>query len=541
MGSHMSSRWIESALLFLSLYIVLASWIGLVSFQPVLILLLAILASFFLLKKNPAENVALPRTAIALAILGTVLAAYPLVLIHPPFDSSADGLHSVISRALSSAPAIPKTFQPYSEISLNYTIGFHLLSASVYQFIPIEPISLLNWFFGMVFVFLGILSFYLFSRELIRSDHAAIFSTILLLGSKIIFQNAYFGLYPYIAGNALVFFGSFLLLRKNRLFWAVLPAVFLLNPGSAINAMLLFSFLSVLRPSVFFTRSIPWIALSIPEWGRTYSILFYNLLFGHSAHAAAPLLPATSTIVSALLWMGWVPLVGVIASIALAWKKGFDELTKHLLLFFAASLLLYFLVNPLSQPFAGKLVELVAVAAILFSSAVLCSRRWIRKIDFQKPAVLALLLFIVLGTFFFSTTLSHLRDGSKISLNDAELAFSTFQKNPAPEKAFYFIPPNQASPTQKFSEYANKMPYDILENGMYLFPINESQIDKAEYAALQQKHLQSVEIVQTGCLACAASLDVNYIVLSRSLFRPLPGFAETASNQNLVVLRRTAS
>lgn len=183
-------------LIFLAITMLVSVWVSSFTFNPLLILLVSLVVVYFLIKKFGIERTPdIPLSVIALSFLALLLAAFPLLFVHPFFNSSGDGLHSMITRTLAVSDSFPVNFQPYSEITLTYSVGFHYLPAMVAKFFQIEPISILNWVFGLLFVFLMPIAFYLFVRELFENDFQAIFATVLLLGSKIIFQNFYFGLY----------------------------------------------------------------------------------------------------------------------------------------------------------------------------------------------------------------------------------------------------------------------------------------------------------------------------------------------------------
>ena len=493
-------------LVFSAVAVLVSQWLGLVWRNTPVILAISIALTWLCLRLFPVEwkEFRIPKSVWLLAILVFIMASYPLLTITPFYAPSADALHSITLRVLEGK--IPATYAPYSDFGFHYQFGFHLFARLFADLLPFVPDYLVLWFLGALFAGIQAIVFFWLGKKFLKSESAGFWCALLFVGTRLVFQNMYFGLYPMIFGTALFLLAVTLFLERNPL-WAILFAsVLAIHAGSAFNMVLFFAFLLVFfarEHAAFFAKWI-WLALlALPSLIIVYPSLVSRPFAAAAATSLFGFLEATLYVFP--LWVGAIPMLFFLIAIFISWreKSFFREKSFAIALMIISFGLFFYFAFTGSQLF-GKIVELMSFAAILFAASTLCQkRRPLLETRFARIAIIALCL----AFFLSSGYLNSLRSGDKLSIGEAKFAFAFKNFDSSPQKTLFL-----SERGGKIAEYANKAPYDAMQG--YFLPYGPNQIeDGNDYAMLVSRRNEQEKILAESCSECVYDLNVRYVVL----------------------------
>jgi len=496
---------------FASVATILSQWLGLFFLNTPLIIALSTIFCIALVKKFPFAF-ELQRKTFLLMFAVAVLCAHPLLLIHPFYPASNDAFHTIMVRLLQMNQKIPQTFEPYAGISFTYTFGFHLFAKLLCDLLPFVPDYLVLWLLGLFFASMQPILIYLFAKELFKSEKAAFYSAILFVGTKMIYQNMFFGMWPRLFAMDLFLLYFIFFFKNNRLCMIFLPALAIVHSGMLFNAVL-FSIIYLLfhrenfLPLLKTTIALP---LALPSLAISYAPTFLNTFQWRKAEML-PIAELYSQIVSVALWLGWVPLAAVV--IGLLWmlcKRKFSKQGVFPLALLSAFLLSYFLLVLIRYPSANVPMEFAGLAAIIFGGLFFADLRFKSK-ELEKYTK-ALLVVLCLIAFFSSGYLTKLRLGSKITPEQAKFAFEFKLYDPELKETLFLTPG-----ASKIAEFSNKIPYDATVGFFLPFAEHIVKQDSAYHELVQRAQTQQ-KILESRCISCIYDLNLAYVVIDEKYF-----------------------
>ncbi|HLC78886.1 MAG TPA: hypothetical protein VJG83_00510 [archaeon] len=488
-------------LLWCAIITIISLWAGLVALFSPLIFALSFFIAFFLHKKFPFE---FHVNGFGWAFCGLVLVlVLTPVLLSGGVAASADAVTTTAIRVLTEK--IPPTYAPYSDVSFTYQLGFPLLVQTFSDIFPLLPDFQWAWIFGAVFAALLVPLVFEFCREWISPD-AAVLGAALVVSSKLVFQNFYWGEFAWVASTVYLL-AAFLYLKKNHPF-----AIFFISAVAAMHPAVFFNLLIVLAIFYLYKKElhkIQWLLVAIllilPALYFNYLPIATNLISGYGDGAGPDIGRLAAVIPIAPLWIG----AGLTLSLLLSFLVLFAE-KKPLLGKWAAllgvSTLIFLILYTTGTVLANREIELVLLSAILCAAA-----NWSRTSLFTKYKMPVLAAFLVIGllSFYSSSTLTHLREGSKISPQEIEFAYKFRVLDPDAKKTIFF----NFGGGGKMVEIANKAPYDA--NSDYL--ISTAQVLIIRNAAWDEfiaRHKHQESIRKTACAECILELkDLEYAVI----------------------------
>ncbi|MBU0636238.1 hypothetical protein KKE06_04395 [Candidatus Micrarchaeota archaeon] len=489
------------------------------------ILLLALIAAWFLMQKGKV-SLKSPRSVFFFFLASIVLLAFPLLFIHPFFPASADVVHVTNIRIL--ADNIPETYAPYSDLQFTYQIGFSLFSKMISDLLFFIPDYLVVWGLGILFSGLVLLFLFWTSRELTGSEKAALVSVVLVFGSKFVFTNFYFGVFPLLASFA--FFFATLLFFEKKSFLALLffPVTLIIHPFTgAILA-------TVLLLQVLMQKSWHWgllllasVLLAIPAILRTYFTITSN--FGGPLLGFNPAL-FVEGLTALFPWTGIIPFLLLILALLFGSR---DPRANKLLGFTVLFAFLAVLFFSIELQHADKFFWIFSIFSILYSGTFFMGDFWksIEKRFFQKISfgrVLTLIFLLCLVSFVLSSELSHGRSGSKLSVEEGQfaVAFKTF--DPALKKTVFL-----SNGSGWMATIANKIPLDVRSG--HFVPDSQLQVvdDTGWKDVLNREQLQKK--IENGCRECILESKADYLVVNTNQFSAPTGFKKVFEYKKIIV------
>lgn len=504
MNSKSLSQIVLFFFIFSSLIILVSLNIGLFVLHSPSIFIVAFLLSLLLYKKW-TFHVTIPLHVWLLALLMGLLLAYPVLLSTPFYTGGSDPAQTIILRVLTDR--IPQTFAPYADLSFTYQFSYHLLVKVFNDILPFLPDYLWLWLLGVVFGAFQIVSVYLSVLILSDNKRAALYSSILLFGTKAIYRDVLVG------GFHTVLAVNFLLLalvcfhKKNKLAYLFFPAAVAVHPHIGALSFLLFgAYLFFFRGGMKrFLKLLPSLVLIIPVFMTTYLALFIGLV--------DPGDPLTFHLEMNPLFYALIPLfIGIVPSaffgVSVIDRIIKRKLTKEQKFYLSLSflvILLYVILGFVGFRFLGKLFELGIIAVVSFSGLVLST--W-RSRKFLFIGILLLGIVVILS----SGELNNNRFVGKVSPEEAQFAFAFKEYDPDLKTVFIF-----SKGSQKISEYANKIPYDPYKD--WYLPYDDKQVFHDEgLELLKQNHNISEDILSEACISCVQNLGVDYLVINHNQF-----------------------
>ncbi len=513
-------RLISAFFLFVAVSILVSQIFGFFWRNSLFILIISVAISFLLFKRFSlgSINIASPSLLYFLIILLLALASLPLIN-KPFYPASQDPAQTIVLRALKGN--IPLDFQPYEKISFSYQYGFHLFVRLFVDIIPWIPDYLIMWFFGIFFAAMQVVLVYFLSFVFFKDARISLLSALLLIGTKLIYANVWLGMYPWVLATCFFMLLVIFLKLSNNLAKLFLPAVIITHPGVGFYMFLFviiyFTFFKIeLKEILKFIFSV---IIAIPSLIMVYGpilINFLNILNGtliyHGEVKNISLL--FELIISTPGTLGVIPSIFLFASI-IVWLHNKRYFVRNDQNFFLLLILVSWVLSTSLGYFVNfignKLFELFTISAIIFMPSILAP--YLNKLNIRKfLAILVIVLLLQMFFFYNAKYLSHLRQGSKITLENADFAIKlgNFDQN---LEITFFLTKNSS----KMAEYSNKIPFDT-QYGWFL-PNDEIQIYFNEgKKIMNEKHEIATKILDSNCFECISKLGVKYAVVDKRLW-----------------------
>lgn len=499
-------------LIFVAISIIVSYWLGFFFLNSPLILFISLVITYLLIKKFGLPDIKIPKEIFLISLIVVVLCAHPLLLIHPFYMASNDSLHTITARVLLIHQKIPESYEPYAPYPFSYQAGFHLFSKIVMELFYFLPDYIVLWLFGVLFASLIPVLIYLAIKELFNSKETAFFSVVLFVGTKFVFQNMFFGLFPRIFASAIFFLFLYLLLKRSKLCYPLAPTIWMVHPGMAITFTIFILILVFFRRELFvpLLKVLPFVFLALPAFLSTIFISLQNFMSPDIIAKSSVEFNLPTLTIATLLWMGWIPLVVFVFSIFYSIKmKAFDRNKAFALSGVFIFWLLFMVASAKGFDAANILMGCYTYFAIIFSALTL------NEIKISKNLLqylFALLLVLSLIAFFASGYLYKYRVGSKITPEEAAFAFKFYELDPEVKQTVFFL-----RGAAKVAELSNKAPFNAAKG--YFLPLSSWSIRKGPgfYGVLKNQEVYE-KILRTKCVQCIYDLNVEYVVIDENYF-----------------------
>lgn len=499
--------------LFSAFAIVFSLWLGTFFWRDSLVIAgLAVLASAFAMYKFPM-GIRLPKTVAALSILMFVLCAYPAFLHTPFFGGSADAAQTITMRVL--GETIPATYEPYSGITLGYYLGYHLFTKIFVDLFPIVPDTLWLVLCGAFFAAMELIAVYLLGRKLGNSENAGLYSAILFLGTKSVFQNMYWGMHPMIAGMFFAVLAAYFFLEKKPHAYLFLPLTLACHAGAAFNAFILLTSMVLFMRAPFLDKgkAIDFAKLglssiiAIPSLLTTYAIFITNAIAGNTPKAVVTIRILVERTFMLPLWNGIIPsIILPLGAFSLAAGRNVTEERDK-----RAIAVLVFVLAATAFSFFFLFIGAKAMSLLSIATVVFCGLALSKFISFESRKMKALVLLLCLLTFFTSSLLIELREGTKITSGEAE--FANYFREKYPDLAPTLFLTNNGL---KIAELSEKIPYDVYADfpGHVFLAYGTWQTRHDEHwEGLFERKARQDMIFAERCAGCIPELPVKYVVV----------------------------
>lgn len=501
-----ASKPLFAVLIFFAFSAILSIWSLYVLRNAAIIAALSAALTFFVLKNFNFDFPKISSLGLCLAFLVAALAAYPFLL-SGFVDASADPAAHISSLAI--GDRMPATYAPFSGLEYRYQIGFPLLAKMFIDIFGFVQSNYIVWLLGVIFAFMGAILVYLLSKQMFGSENAGLFGAALFIGSKIVFQNMYYGQYTFMM--ATVFFLATLLSFRAKSPLAVLffPIIILAHPGVAFYSIIFF-----VLWAVFFRETKDVFALllsgliALPAFFTSYLPFLGNSQYERTIPLAAEKLVSEALVVPP--WIGLAIFALAIASVIYSVKsKKFTELEKFLSLVFAVSAISATLLSATGRVMGGRIIELAMFCA-LFLSVSLLAKKFSEKHIFKKALLAVILISLVL--FAASSELSRLRAGSKITAEETEFAKAFLEFDHDYKKTMFILEDGG-----KIAQVSGKIPYDAQSKWYVSYDPRIAGNDPF-YPELERRHEQNTRAIKEKCIACIAQAEAYYIVADNDFF-----------------------
>jgi len=395
------------SLVFFAIITIISLWSSYVFRFAPLILIVSVAVTYFLTKQFKLELFQISSSAIYLSLAIAFLVAHPFLFVTPFVDASADPAAHI--SALAITDSIPETYAPFSYLEYRYQIGFPLLAKMFIDLLPFVSSNFIVWLLGVIFTFLSAILIYTISREFFDDEKAGLIALALFFGSKIIFQNMFWGQYTFILAS--VFFLATLLTfqKKNKLAYLFFPIIFIAHPGVGFYALIFFGLWTLIYKN--YSESLKLFLsglIALPSFFITYIHFLSN--FGNEGIP----LTISSLIDNSLIFTLWIGglifVLGILGLAFIIYKKDFSKLNLLLISSFIVSGLISILLSASGKILGGRVVEL-AMFSGLFLSVYFVLKLVNSKQKLFIPAFF-LILILSFGLFLTSSQLFPLKSGS---------------------------------------------------------------------------------------------------------------------------------
>ncbi len=499
-------------LAFISIATLLSLWSLYFSRVSWAIAIISLAASFFAIRKYEIKLPQISMPAALLCILIAALSAYPYVLIHPFVDASADPAAHISSLAI--GDKMPQTYEPFSKLGYRYQIGFPVFAKMLIDLLPAIPSNAIVWGLGALFALLSATLVYCITKHL-WGEKAGIVSLALFIGSKIVFQNMYWGQYTFMMAS--VFFLATFLAVENRsaLAYIFFPSLVAAHPGVAFYAGIFFVLRGVIF-SEFRATAILFLSGLLALPAIIVSYLPYISNFG--AEAAHPL-TVQSLAQSIAVFPPWIGLLvfatGIFSFGGIVLSKKIGKMELLLFSSFIISALLAVLLSATGRALGGRVIELSMFCALFISAGVIARMAESRPKFFGHAVASIALVSLIL--FFSSSELTHLREGSKITPGETAFAYGFKKFDPEMKTALFLLEDGG-----KVAEIAEKIPYDAASQWYVSYDLRIAGNDPY-YPQLLARHELAQRAVAGNCPACISQIlpEVDYVVARKNY--PLEG------------------
>ncbi len=203
---------------------------------------------------------------------------------------------------------------------------------------------------------------------------------------------------------------------------------------------------------------------------------------------------------------------------ALAWvvmRKPWDDDLK---VFFSCAVLSvagFLVLTFLNVPFTYRFFELAIVSAVVFSGIAFAKiMDGLPKSKVRGRDMAGIALFLVLGMYFSlsSAELSNLRGGTKMDAREFAFAQAFERFDPTLSEAAYL-----ADAGGKISEYANKIPFDVVADWTLAAYPEQANAGPA-LDEVMDRHELAASALKNGCASCMELSGVDYLVIDREAY-----------------------
>jgi hypothetical protein len=349
-------------LLFCAITLLFSALTGAFFLSSPLSVLVGLLGTWFLCTRFPV-SIEIPAIVWVLTVLLLALLLYP-ILLRGGVDGSADAVSAIATRLMDSK--IPATYAPYSDIAYNYQIGFPLLARAVNDFLFFIPDHQIVWMLGALFSALLIPLVYWFCRAFNGSADTALVAAVLVFGTKLVFQDFYYGEYAWALATVLYLCALILWKKRNPLFLLLIPAILTVHPAIALNFLFFAAVLLVFGwlPLEFLVPAVLSGMLALPAFFYTYLPLLKNIA-GGAGRDPFSLSSALNNVALVPPWIGTgLSIAFGIAFVLVVWRKRTTPRLPVWPLFIAAfALVLFGLFSGLGNVLPGRIIERVQQVA----------------------------------------------------------------------------------------------------------------------------------------------------------------------------------
>lgn len=465
-----------------------------------------------------------PRLVWGAGLVFVALAAFPLMVIHSPYNVSTDIFHTLFVRVLDVQNHIPTTMLPYADYPMAYPLGFHVGALQLVRFFPWADFLTL-WMLGLAALFS--LPFFLhhFLLRLGAPPRSAAVAPLLGVGTYILLFNHYTGLYPALFALVVGLWCLMAVAGREKHAPLLVMGVWLLHPGVAIYVSFMLVTFLIWKKRVHDWTSY---ALALPLLLPLAPFLLLVASRNGPSQLVAEIMIGNARAVPVfagyvLMTMGPV-LVGLtlyayLKRLRAPESPAFYFFLGHVVASVALFFALAFVRSPLvlQTSFFHKLLEWMVLSMtgfIAFSRVLEGSTPAIRRVI---PIALVL---VGLAFSLVQPSLNYYRvPGEKIDLAAAQFGSAFYSFDPLVKRVFYFTPYGS-----KISEYAHKSPYDPTHS--YFLPPYDVPAD-LNYAgsthALAKIVQTSTHILDTNCFSCVNGLNVDYVVIPNAYEYAGPG------------------
>jgi hypothetical protein len=513
--------------IFFALTIIISNIVGFIWLNSLAIFIVSFIGSILLTKFIPKTKI--DEKILLLSLLLIVLLAYPLLTITPFFPAGADAVSTTMLRVLDGR--IPLDHAQYGNLNLSYQLGFSLI-ANVFSEVFGGIDYLWPWTIAIFCGILQLIFVYLFSTEFFKNKQAGIISAILFFGGKLVYENVFNGEYAWVMGTAFMFLFLYLFLKKNKLQYIIFPTIFVIHPAVGFNLLVFMGiyliFFKIKLNEIL--KLLTSLILVLPLIVMSYFPLIYNILF--SKNISNGVNTNIMRIVSNILpWIGTAISIAFILTIIfiLIKKEKLDQKEKFLIILFIISLTIFIFFNIISFMLAGRVIELLFIGALLFTTSI------INKIKLNNKKLFTIgIVFILISLFFFasSSRLSHYRDGSKINFDSREFSQAFLEFDQKQERVLFLLPDKS-----KVAEFSNKIPYDINTGHMILqrefsyYPGNALDEFKTKSSIWRQIYFEkTIDLID--------SLKVKYIAINKDYFDKQLKYEIVFEKENFIIYQK---
>lgn len=496
-----------------------------------LVLVLSVAALFLARKKLGFEGLRASPAALAMCLLVAFLAAYPYLLVTPGVDASADPAAHISSLALGSG--VPQTYGIFSQMEYRYQVGFPLLAKMFIDLLYFVPDGAIVWFLGVLFSFASALLLYLVAKEIFAGDERlGLLAIALFIGSKIVFQNMYWGQYTFLMASAFFLAAFLTFLRGSKLALLFFPAIAMAHPGVFFYALLFFAAWAAWfrQPGRVF-QLMASALLAAPA----FIISYLPYLRNSGAEQASPLSVELAAGALAVFppWVGLLVFCLAVASISvMLFRRSFQGLRGFFASVFLVSSALSVVLSATGRILGSRVVELAMISGIFLALFLLHELLSARPRLFMH--FLAAVTLVSLVLFFSSGLLSELREGTKITPEETSFANAFRVFDPKYESTLFLL-----SSGGKVAEVSGKVPYDVMSL-WYLSYDPRIAADDMFYPEAMRRHALSQAAIAAKCVQCVMGEDFRYLVAEAGVNAP-DSLAEVFRHGNYVVYARKES
>ncbi len=471
--------------------------------QPTFSVLVGLIGAYCVFRWFPIA-LEIPPIAWGFFLLLLGLLVVPVLLTHG-VAASADAVTTTAMRIMQTR--IPPTYAPYSNISFSYQIGFPLLANALWAHLRFIPDYQFAWMLGAIFGALFVPLLYLFSRTFHLSENIALVSIVLLFGSKLVFENFYWGEFAWLSATVFAMAALIAWKKNNPVVFLFVPAVVTLHPAIAFNLLIWTAVFLALRQldKKMILGSVLSVLAAIPALYYNYTPIVSNLLSGHGE---GPFRIASGIQNLGILpfWIGTGLTLCFVISLLLWYlnRSKSAPVPRWPMVLLGVSLLGFFFLSTMGTILANREIELVLFGVLFWTATNFASTEVFER--FKWPFLAALLL-VGLLSFAFSSSLASQRNGSKISSDEIELA-NTFKSIDSTRAFTIFLSRGGG----KMVEIADKIPFDanssLLVSTAAVLVIRNKGFDE-----FKQRHEVQEAIIANRCVQCVLELPVDYAVV----------------------------